>query len=434
MKKNDSMRKILYYCLFLLSQSTFAQDKTLRFEDYIYEQNIKTVLLYPLVGDAGDASRTLNPPVIALNDSKNLWLEFDDLNANFEQYHVRILHCTYDWKQSVLSEIEYMPEYNDLVLNNYQVSRGTKIPYYHYKIEIPKVLLSGNYLLVAWKGRRKDDIIFSKRFIVYESQVGAFGTIRQAQAPSKYKTHQQIDFEVNYGNYRLMSPRDELKIIVRQNFRWNRTVRNLKAFSVNESASKLEYRFFNDENVFPAGNEFRFFDSRSTNYKGQFITQIKRGKEDEMWIYPQNNRSETAYIESNDFDGSYVIDNREGNEASVDADYIYVTFGLKTHELENNNDKVYVNGSFNDWRLDKNNLMNYDNNFGGYATSILLKQGVYNYDFVIQKADNSIDESYFEGNFGETQNIYEIFIYHKPVTARAEKLVGYNTIEFNKRR
>ncbi len=428
------MRKGLFVVFILCQFVVFGQTKQLHFEDFTYEPNIKTVLLYPLLGGSHDASRTLNPPVLSLNDSKNLWLEFDDLNANYEQYHLRILHCTYDWKQSTLSEIEYMPEYNDLLVNDYQVSRTTKVPYYHYKIEIPKVLLSGNYLLVAWRGRRKDDIVFSKRFMVYEPQVGALGTIRQAQAPSKYKTHQQVDFEVNYGGYRLMSPRDELKIIIRQNFRWDKTVRNLKAFSVNESMSKLEYRFFDDENVFPAGNEFRFFDSRSTNYKGQYIAQIKRGKEDEMWVSPQNNRSETAYIESNDFDGNYVIDNREGTDSSVDSDYIYMTFGLKTHELEVTDEKVYVNGSFNDWRLDKTNEMVYDNNFGGYTATIRLKQGVYNYDFVTQKPNKTTDEAYFEGNFGETQNTYEIFIYHRPVTARAEKLVGYHTIDFNKRR
>ncbi len=428
------MRKGLFVVFILCQFVVFGQTKQLHFEDFTYEPNIKTVLLYPLLGDSHDASRTLNPPVLSLNDSKNLWLEFDDLNANYEQYHLRILHCTYDWKQSTLSEIEYMPEYNDLLVNDYQVSRTTKVPYYHYKNEIPKVLLSGNYLLVAWRGRRKDDIVFSKRFMVYEPQVGALGTIRQAQAPSKYKTHQQVDFEVNYGGYRLMSPRDELKIIIRQNFRWDKTVRNLKAFSVNESMSKLEYRFFDDENVFPAGNEFRFFDSRSTNYKGQYIAQIKRGKEDEMWVSPQANRSETAYIESNDFDGNYVVDNREGTDGALDSDYVYMTFGLKTHELEVTDEKVYVNGSFNDWRLDKTNEMVYDNNFGGYTATIQLKQGVYNYDFVTLKPNKTTDEVYFEGNFGETQNTYEIFIYHRPVTARAEKLVGYHIIDFNKRR
>lgn len=427
------MKKALFSLLLLSYLEIFAQTKQIKFEDYTYESNIKTVLLYPLIGDAHDAARTLNPPILPLNDAKNLWLEFDDLNANYEQYHIKILHCTYDWKQSVLSEIEYMPEYNDLIINDYQVSINTKVPYYHYKLEIPKVLLSGNYLLVAWRGRRKDDIVFTKRFMVYESLVNSMGTVRQAQAPQKFKTYQQVDFEINYGGYRLMSPRDELKIVIRQNFRWDKTVRNLKAFSVNESMSKLDFRFFDDENTFPAGNDFRFFDSRSTYNRGQYIDRIVRGKTDEMWISPQRNRSETAYLESNDFDGNFIINNREGTNGEVEADYINMTFGLKSNELADD-EKLYVNASFNDWRLDKNNEMAYNNDFGGYVATIQLKQGVYNYNFVSQRANAKPDEEYYEGNFGEAQNTYEIFIYHRPVTARAEKLVGYRTIDFNKRK
>ncbi len=429
MQKNLFILLILYF----IPPSWVRGQKQLRFEDNIYEPTIKSVLLYPLVGDANDAARNLNPPVIQLQDSKNLWLEFDDLKANYEQFHVKILSCTMDWKQSILSEIEYMPEYNDLIINDYRVSQNTKVPFYHYKIEIPKMLLSGNYLLVVWRDRRKDDIIISKRFMVYENRVGANGNVRQAQAPSKNKTHQQLDFAINFGGYSLMSPRDELKIMIRQNYRWDKTAKNLKPFSVDESSKKLEFRFFEDENTFPAGNEFRFFDARSTYNRGLFVERIHRGKEDDMWISPQYNRSEFAYLESNDFDGTFVIDNREGSNGETEADYIHTTFQLKSHELEAN-EKVFVNAGFNDWRLDKRNEMVYDNDFGGYLATILLKQGVYNYNFVVQKGNNAPDEVYFEGNFAETQNTYEIFVYHRPVTARCEKLVGYRVIDFNKRR
>ena len=427
------MQKIPVFLLFISVSNLFAQNKQLRFEDFTYESNIKSVLLYPLIGDAHDAARNLNPPVIMLQDSKNLWLEFDDLKASYEQFHVKILSCTMDWKQSVLSEIEYMPEYNDLIINDYRVSQNTKVPYYHYKIEIPKVLLSGNYLLVVWRDRRKDDIILSKRFMVYENRVGANGSVRQAQSPSKNKTHQQLDFEVNYGSYALMSPRDEIKIMIRQNYRWNKMTKPLKPFSVDESSKKLEFRFFDDENTFPAGNEFRFFDARSTYNRGLFVDRIHRGKEDDIWISPQSNRANFAFIEANDFDGTFVIDNRESSNGETEADYIYTTFQLKTQELDAD-EKVFVNGGFNDWRLDKRNEMAYDNDFGGYTATIQLKQGIYNYNFVVQKGNQTPDEVYFEGNFAETQNTYEIFIYHRPITARTEKLVGYRVIDFNKRR
>lgn len=426
------MKKLLLITFLLPIHWLSAQTKQLRFDDTTYEPNIKSVQLYPLIGNASDPAKSLNPPVVQLNDNNSLWLEFDDLNPTYQQYHVKILHCGMDWKQSALSELEFMPEYNDLIINDYQVSQNTKVPFYHYKIELPKMLISGNYLVVVWKDRRRDDIMLSRRFMVYENGVNSMATVRQAQNPAKYKTHQQIDLQVNYGSYNVMSPRDEFKIIIRQNYRWDKVVKNLKPFGVNNSTNQLDFRFFDDENVFPGTNEYRFFDSRSTYNRGLFIDKINRGKEDDMWVSPQRDRSETAYIESNDFDGMYVIDNREGSKAETEADYIFMTFGLKSQELATN-EKVYVNGSFNDWRLDKLNEMAYDNSFGGYIATIQLKQGVYNYDFVLVK-DGKPDEVAFEGNFSDTENTYEIFIYHKPVAARSEKLISYRVVDFNKRR
>ncbi len=427
------MKKRIIILFTFVAYQLVAQEKLqLVYEDYVYEPNIKSVQLYPLIGSATDPAKSLNPPVVQLRDNNGLWLEFDDLRAEYQQYHVRIQHCGMDWKPSVLSDIEYMPEYNDLIINDYQVSQNTKVPYYHYKIELPKMLLSGNYLVIVWRGRQRNDVILSRRFMVYENAIGSMASVRQAQNPAKNKTHQQIDLQINYGNYSVMSPRDEFKIVIRQNYRWDRTLKNLKPFSVNTATNQLDFRFFDDESTFPAGNEYRFFDSRSTYSRGLFIDRVQRGTEDAMWVSPQRDRSETVYLESNDFNGMYVIESRDGNKPETDADYIQMNFGLKSQELEPN-EKVYVNGSFNDWHLNKLNEMVYDNTFGGYVARIPLKQGVYNYDFVLTK-DGKPDETFFEGNFGETENTYEIFVYHKPVTARSERLIGYRLVDFNKRR
>jgi hypothetical protein len=424
------LKEQLHFILLFLSFSAFTQ-KQLYFEDFIYEPKIKSVQLYPLVGQSGNPAGSLNPPIAKLDEP--MILEFDDLTAQFDQFHVKIIHCTMDWKQSLLSDIEFLPQFNDYLINDYQVSQNTKVPYYHYKIELPQVKISGNYLLIVYREGRRPDYIITKRFIVYEPLVGASMQVRPAQDPAIRKTHQQVDFEVAYGNYVLMSARDDLKLVVRQNFRWDRTIRGLKPFTVDEGAGRLKYTFFRNENVFPAANEFRFFDSRTTYNRGLYISKVQRGKEDDMWVSEQSNRSEFAYVESVDFDGMYVIDNLETHRGETEADYIWMTFGLKSHEMEHD-EKVYINGGFNDWRLDKTNLMEYDDNFGGYVATIQLKQGVYNYNFITQDANGKLDEVYFEGNFFDTQNTYEIIIYHKPPTARAERVVGYSVKNFNKRR
>ena len=106
---------------------------------------------------------------------------------------------------------------------------------------------------------------------------------------------------------------------------------------------------------------------------------------------------------------------------------------LKYPLLEENN-KIYVNGGLNQWKFDDSNLMRYDESSGYYLARILLKQGVYNFNFVNIENPNKANESLLEGDFSETQNTYEIFVYHQPFTSRAEKLVAYHILDFNKRR
>ena len=390
-------------------------------------------MLYPLIGDPKDGGRTLNPAVAQIG-TEHFVLEFDDLSLKNEQFHAQFIPCNAEWQQSDISDIEILGEYNDFIINDYQVSQGTKVPFYHYRLELPLLKIAGNYLLIVYRERNKKDLILSKRCMVYQNRIGCLATVNFAQDPAKRKTHQQIDLEISYGGYPIISPRDELKIVIRQNYRWDKTIKNLKPTSVDEIQQKLEYRFFDNENVFVAGNEFRYFDARSTYSRGMYIDHFERGKEDEVFVSPAHDRSDLAYIEMTDFNGLYIIDNADTFDDNTGADYNLVHFALKSPELEGEK-KVFVNASFNNWQLNKANLMEYNNDFGGYLGTFELKQGIYNYDFVVQdEATKKLDEEYFEGNFSDSENAYEVIIYHKPFGSRAEQIVGYRLVEFNKKR
>ena len=77
----------------------------------------------------------------------------------------------------------------------------------------------------------------------------------------------------------------------------------------------------------------------------------------------------------------------------------------------------------------------YDLDSESYRAVILIKQGVVNYDYAVVKGtSSSADEAYVEGNYGATENDYDILVYNRPPAARADKLVGYRTVEWNRRR
>lgn len=424
------MRNIL---LLLLSFSGLnaVHSTDVRTEDYVYRESIKTVLLYPGADNRENPSRFVSPPIVPISQNRPLVLEFDDLKADYENFRVKLIHCNADWTQSNLNDIEFTYEYNDYRITEFTQSFSTKIPYYHYYFEVPKVKLSGNYVLVAFSDRDREPIL-SRRFMIYENKVQIMAQARFSQGIQQSRTEQQIDFSISYKGLSLISPQTDLNVIIRQNFRWDKTKSNFKPTNVKPFDQILDYQFFDLENSFKGGNEFRYFDSRTLAGRGYGINALERLPEfTRVFLAVDKPRDEGAYIQTDDLNGQYIVDHKESGNGSVEADYTPVIFTLKMIEIENA--ELYVNGAFNFWHCDENNRMTYNNELQAYNAAILLKQGVVNYDYVVIKNGKS-DESYVEGDYATTENDYDILVYFRPPAGRSDLLVGYKTVEWNRRR
>lgn len=414
----------LLFMTFCIQKHGFSQYST---SNSVYQKDIKTVLLYPFAGSLTAPARTLSPPIRQLNDNQPLILEFDDLAADYSQYHVKIKHCTADWEFSVLNEIEYLQDFNDFIINDYEVSQNTKIPYFHYVFKVPEVRISGNYLLVVSKDSDQNEPALVKRFMVYEPFASATTQVIRPQDSEYWRTHQQIDFEVSYGSYSVRSAREEFKIVIRQNYQWSQTIKDLRPMTDNASTQKLFFRFFYNENVMLAGNEFNFFDGRSTYSRGLGIAEIEQGRTDTFWLNTQQKGSRVNFVEQRDYNGQFVIENRQNQNPSFSNDYVWVNFSVASPLLLDK--EIYVVGEFNQWQLTEENLLKFNSREAIYEARKLMKLGVYDYRFVVKDIiTNNADYTYFSGNFTDTENVYELFIYHQPPTARAEKLIGYQVV------
>ena len=399
------------------------------------DPQVQTVLLFPQVGANPDnPALTLNPPVISLDEQVPLQLEFDDLTANYRSFRARLVHCNADWQRSILNDIEFTYEYNDNPITDYQISINTKIPYYHYRFTLPRVKLPGNYLLVVYDERNRNNIIFTRRFMTYQNRVTVAAAVRFSTDPSRQFTDQQLDLSISYRGYQVISPQDDFKVVIRQNYRDDRTLTGLRPTNVQAFDQVLEYRLIDLSNTIPGGNEFRFFDTRTVLSRANYIDRIDRlADRNVAYVQVDQPRNRGVYIQSDDFNGQFVIDHRETGNGATNADYIETVFTLKIPEIPDL--EVYVNGGFNFWQLNDRNRMAFDALVGGYRASVLLKQGVYNYDYAIRtvRPKPKVDESYIEGSFSSTENDYEVFVYHRPPASRADQLIAYRKLGVNKR-
>jgi hypothetical protein len=425
------MKQVLFFVLITVcfscvpltqsSDNSGSNPKELKFSDFAYEAEIKTILLHPLTGD------NLSPAVTQFGDWI-LLLEFDDLRRQRDNYYVRIVHCNHDWSKSDLMDIEYMTDYNEFNINNFQYSVDTHIPYVHYTFPLPAVKVPGNYLAVVYRNGDKSDIVLSKRFMVYDPRISFLKNGSLISSGKVAASNQQLNFTLSYKDLDIPNPLSSVWVVIRQNQRWDNMAIDVKPSFVRTIEHELDYNFFDDSKMFKGGNEFRFFDLRSLGYPGRNVASVNKTiKPFEAYIEKDKDRSHTVYSQYRDMDGNFIVANLDYNDANF-TNYVNVNFTLASTAIQGD---VYVGGAFNYWNLNRDNKMVFDSARQEYSARVLLKQGVYDYQYVVKSP--SLPTYYFEGTHYETQNSYEIFVYYKPLQPRAEQLIGYIKMEANPR-
>ncbi|HNP20060.1 MAG TPA: DUF5103 domain-containing protein [Fulvivirga sp.] len=417
---------LLFTIPFHLGLTTLPQQsgkKKLVYADASYEQEIRTVRLYPQKGNPADV---FSSPVTKLGQN-NLVLEFDDLVAANEQYRVKIIHCNTNWTPSQLSNLDYLYDFNEFIITQYEYSTDTKIGYVHYTFRVPSVKLPGNYLLVAYRGYDQDDIILSKRFMVYSSNINVGILSNLMGLNSNNRKNQQIDFTLTYEDYEIINPMDNIKVVLRQNQQWFNAITDLKPTFFREG--QLDYRFFNYENNFSAGNEYRFFDMRSLRYPGQRVDKADlTARPIKINLMADGPRIYQAYAQYEDLNGDFYIQNQDTGGSS-ESDYVYVKFTLILKEPLN--DDIYVVGKMNNYDMNESTKMVYDKRTKSYTNTQLLKQGWFDYKYVVKS--KTLNINYLEGNHFETENDYELLVYYHPPNMRGDLLIGYKSLTLNKR-
>jgi Domain of unknown function (DUF5103) len=415
------LRYFLLGFMVVASFETLAQ-KTLILGDKTYEPQIRSVQCYPNQPTEGNSIL----PAVTRFDTQNLLLEFDDLQEERNNYYVKLIHCNFDWTKSSLMDLDFMKDYNEFIINDYSFSINTHLPYVHYRVAVPPVKLPGNYVAIIYRDGDRKDLILSKRIAVFDprfdiapdNDISGLGNIRN--------TNQGLNFIVNYGRTEIINPLGSVHVTIRQNQRWDNAKVDVKPSFVREEISQMEYRFFDMDKTFQGGNEFRFVDFRSLNYPGQNTLKLdKSHKPYDLTVALDFPRASQSYSQYPDMNGNFNPDNTDYQQESwISGNYLNVTFGLKSPELKSD---VYVIGAFNGWARNEENKLQY--NQGMYSKRMLLKQGFYNYQYWV----DSPDPNQVEGNYYQTENIYEVMVYYRPFQPNADLLVGYFVIPVNQR-
>lgn len=399
-------------------------------EDKVFVDHILSVRMYP---QGSGTESQLQSPVISLTDSKTLVVLFDDLSYDPELYTAKLVHCDADWKKSALKDTDFSLAFNEYNILDYAYSVNTRMPYIRYSFTIPRVSKSGNYLLKVYKNRDENAVIFMRRFMIVENLAVVGAQLVPPVQTEDRRSLQQINATVNYSNLEVIDPLAQVKVYMRQNQRWDNVKFLSKPTFLNQNSKLIRYEPFEGESTFRAGNEFRFLDLRFIRATGVNVASIKV---EESLISAEARvdlpRPGGAYAQYLDLNGQYVVqtNDRPGGDPEVESEYIFTTFYLNDAPGKT----IKLMGALSQWGRAPEATLVYDAKKQVYSTSLLLKQGWYDYQYATDLGGGKLDLEPLEGSYFQTENEYEILVYYRALGSRYDQLVGYVYLQPNRRR
>lgn len=375
-------------------------------------ENIKSVIFE---GPTGDQF-----PVVQLNET--IYLEFDDTTASEQDYYYKIIHCDYDWTPSQLLKSQYLTGVDNQRIIDYENSYTTLQPYSNYRLTIPnenvRLKVSGNYLLEIYNSTY--ELQFSRRFVIFKDVVTVGAFVKRSRDFKFLNEKQVVQFTINSGNFEIVNPKKEVKVAILQNYYWPTTIYDVKPqFTM---GTELVYKY-DQETSFYGGNEFLNFDTKDLRAPSSVISHIELDDIYQHYLFADRYRSVREYTYFPDINGDFVVRTLQGDDESREAEYTNLHFSLPYSEALNL-DEVYVFGKFNNYALTDDNKMTYNEENGMMETAIKMKQGFYNYKYVIKKETEELDYKTISGSFHFTENSYLILVYYRNFGDIYDSIIG----------
>jgi hypothetical protein len=363
-------------------------------------------------------------PIFKLGDS--FQLEFDDLYGDEANYYYTITHCDYDWKPSQLAINEYILGFDNQRIIDYENSFNTLQMYSHYRLPFPnqftkRFKVSGNYVIKILNDNR--DIVFSKKFILYEDIVAVPLQVKNPRDVEVLQKKHNLEFSVIPPESMLLQdPIRNIKIMLLQNGIFHTAIHNVKPmFTI---GNELKYKY-DRETQFWAGNEFLFFDNKDIRNAINNVASVSsKGGVYNTFLMRNMARKNISYTFAPDVNGNFVVRNIFAQQAEVEADYSWVFFELEANEYAGK-ESIYIVGMFNNYALNDESKMDWNEKKGLYEKAIMIKQGFTNYGFLLADDQGKINqEDAIDGNFFQTENNYQAIVYYRGNNDRYDRVVG----------
>lgn len=397
-------------------------------QEAVFDAQVKTIQFH-------NSSNPLESPIITLQSAQTLTLEFDILTQEIPDLHYRIIACDKNWNKAQLLQQEYLQTIGLLEFETIQHSINTTTQYIHFATEFPNsnisFLISGNYLVQVFDDYT-EKILFQRRCMVVENLITIEANQRRPKLVEIMDSHQAIDISLLWEQFPISNPLQDIHVLVQQNNRWDNSRWLDKPSHVYMQSMKYTTE---PHNCWHGNAEFTQFNFKNMVYAGEYIQRIDRTTNSyTVLLEPNQIQTYKPYIYRGDLNGNFLPSHDiSPNDAATVADYATVLISLAYRKQWYDTLDIYVVGGFNNWLLTTENRMMYNDTLGQYTASLFLKQGYYDYALAFVSNDKKhIFTHEIEGSYYQTENKYEIFVFHYDISKGYDRIIAYQTIQTKK--
>lgn len=359
-----------------------------------------------------------SPAILELGSRQQLQLRFEILGFESNQFNIRFTHHNADWTRSSLPPEFYMDGFYNTDLDAGRVSRTQRPRYRQYSFRFPNDQLtftkSGNYMLRV-EDKDTGYTVFTIPFFVYEnegsitSRMERIGTRRDLR-----RTHRPIS-TFSLPDF-VEQPQFDLEFYFVQNQFWGRS----------RKAGELDFSA-------PSEVQFELHSNRSFIGDYEFLrlnmNEISQTNPQIFGVNPDEIPPEVTLVDDvQGFSSTGPLQqaNRFGlPDMSLDAEYANVQFIFDPDIDPASDSEIYLVGDFNNWAIRSSNKLSYNENMDRWLTNSIIKQGSYNYKYVLFE-DGEIDDLFFDDLFARGRQEYHAFVYMKDSQQFFDRLLQVN--------
>src|SRR5690606_13806867 len=356
-------------------------------------------------------------PILSLRTNDRLTLEFDILVEDGRPLSAYFYHADRIWRRD-LTPSQYLESYQHDNILDYQISTGTQVPYVHYTYRFPneniEFLISGNYIIRVTEQGDEEAILFERAFFVTE-QATALDLVTDRVLVGGYG----FPFIQPIAEF-VPAPGTEggvfdYNVCFARNGRFDLARCSDRPSMMN---APLMQFYLEPETSFEPEAAPYFLDLANLRASNQIVSA-------DFTTSPFRVELEPDYAA---FGGSGLAQALDGQpiissvlpigDGDVRGEYVQTRFVFVPPNERRLAGDVLVTGSFNGWRYDPANRLEWVPDNRRYEGEILLKQGHYEYRYV------SRDRRALQQAMPQASSQLLAFVYYDDPSLQTDRLLA----------